>query len=200
MVLLIVLAAVAASAFGPLASLATSRFAGHELVHLGILLVLAPAIVALAASGNVALQGSRPLVALASYAAVVVATHLPSLDRASLENPPLHLAIHLALLAAAALFWQQVFGPQAHLAPAIRMAILLLATGLHAVVGGIVAFTDRPLYAGYVGLDESERVTDQALGGVLFWIPPKLVFIGVVTLLFFRWLAHEDLERREGTV
>lgn len=164
----------------------------HEVVHLCLLLVAPPLLLA---NSQVArwIRGMRLAAALNAfglYAAVVIVAHAPPIDLLTLQIPALHVVAHGALLFAGLLFWTQIIGARALSFP-LRIAALLVATGLHALVGAALAFTGRPLYDGYLPTG-SDAVSDQALAGVVFWIPPKLFFIGVITVLFWRWLERED--------
>jgi cytochrome c oxidase assembly factor CtaG len=65
------------------------------------------------------------------------------------------------------------------------------------VLGGVLAFTTRPLYSAYAGLLDTglfdfDRVTDQRVGGAIMWVVGDFVFLAAASVAFFLWLAQEE--------
>jgi putative membrane protein len=140
--------------------------------------------------------GSAALtVATALQSAAIWIWHWPPLMQAALVNDPLHYAMHASFLLTGLLFWWCLL-------QSLRAAALGYAGGAAAVlvtmmqmglIGALLTFSPRPLYAFYVGRVESLGLTalaDQQLAGLIMWVPASLPY-----LLGGLWLLHAWLGR-----
>jgi cytochrome c oxidase assembly factor CtaG len=150
----------------------------------------------------------RPLIAGGLYVGGLYLWHLPALYDAALADERLHVAEHAWFVLGALLFWSVVIDPEpfrATLAYAARLPYLLIAgAAQNTVLGGVLTFTSRPLYAAYAGVGDTtvfgfDRLTDQRAGGALMWVIGDLVFLAAASIAFFLWLAEEEemQKRRE---
>ncbi|MHB8631715.1 MAG: cytochrome c oxidase assembly protein, partial [Candidatus Limnocylindria bacterium] len=145
----------------------------------------------------------QPLMAAALYVAGLYAWHVPALYDAAVENPTIHVVEHSWFLVSALLFWSVVIDPvpfRATLPYAARIPFLLLVgAAQNTILGGLLAFSDRPFYAPYLettaayGLDPA---TDQRLGGAIMWVPGDLIFLAAASFSFFLWLQSEERAQR----
>ena len=80
------------------------------------------------------------------------------------------------------------------LSPPFQMLYLFVLGIPMMAVAAMITFAPEPLYRWYAlaprvwGLS---AVEDQRLGGLLMWVPGGLYFWGVMSVVYFRWAAHE---------
>jgi putative membrane protein len=151
----------------------------------------------------------HPLVAAALYVGGLYAWHVPGLYDAALVDARVHVLEHAWFFFSALLFWSAVIDPEpfrATLGYAARLPYLLvLGAAQNTVLGGVLSFTTRPLYAAYASLDTTlfgfDRVTDQRVGGAIMWVAGDLVFLAAASIAFFLWLAEEEeMQRRRERI
>jgi cytochrome c oxidase assembly factor CtaG len=222
------LAALLASLASPIDAIALQLFSVHMVQHMLLLVVAAPLLLAgapvrpllrglpltvrrtvvRALAGNTAFRGlvhlmRQPLVAAGLYVVGLYAWHVPALYDAAVEEPAIHVLEHAWFLVTALLFWSVVIDPvpfRATLPYAARIPFLLLVgAAQNTILGGLLAFSDRPFYAPYLlttaayGLDPA---TDQRLGGAIMWVPGDLIFLAAASFAFFLWLQSEEQAQR----
>ena len=211
------LAAVAVALASPLAALAHERFSAHMVQHLLLLTVAAPLVLladpfpvmlwALPPRARAAFRGPfgrdgvcrRALVTVTWLpvawlvsSAVVWLWHLPALYEWALASESAHVVEHVALLAAAILYWWPLLDPaprvrgRAH--PGGAVAYVVLGAFQAAALGLTLILWPTPLYPSYAGPGR-EPVDDQALGGVLMWAVTAVVDMAAVMALVWRFLA-----------
>lgn len=196
----------------PVASAGEGSVTAHMVQHLLLVAVVAP-LLALSvrrqpdlllalppAARRRSLRGARalrsPLGVGAATAAAVAALwvwHVPVLYDAAVDDRVLHGVEHLTLLGAALVFFVVVLDPRtpAHLA----LAALTAGAFGHALLGGLLTFASRPLYASAA----ADGLADQQLAGLLMWVPggaPHLLAASLVVSGAIR-LAAERTDRRE---
>ena len=145
---------------------------------------------------------TRPVVALALPAFVFALWHVPVLYEAALRSEPIHVVEHQAFLVLGLLAWWPVLGPLPawpRLTPPQQCLYLVAQTFPGGLVGSIITLAEPGLYAPYdtvrrifgLGLD-----TDQELAGLLMWVGTSTVYLGLITVIFFRWAAGEEAKDR----
>jgi putative membrane protein len=137
---------------------------------------------------------TRPAGAFATFNVVLVAWHLPPLYNLAMEQHPLHILGHLAMMAASVILWWPVLSPLDELprAPYPIQMLYLFVVGLPMVMVAIfISMADAVLYSYYAA---APRVwpqltprADQHLGGLIMWIPGGMVFLTAISVVFFRW-------------
>lgn len=144
---------------------------------------------------------SRPLIALALFNGVIVASHWPSLVNASLDALPVHVALHLAMIGAALVMWMPVLSPILEI-PRLsypgQMFYLFLQSLVPTVPASFLTFGDHVLYSFYETaprLYGVSAMTDQRAAGLIMKIIGGLILWVVIAVLFFRWFA---VEQRDG--
>ncbi|GJG89599.1 hypothetical protein tb265_47800 [Gemmatimonadetes bacterium T265] len=152
--------------------------------------------------GGVALVAA-PGVAVTLHLASEFFWHAPGPYDWALRRPAVHALEHVTLLGAAALFWWPVVRPAGR-ATARRFgdgARLLYVTAAGVpmgLLGAALTFAMRPWYAGHYGTTAAWGLTpleDQQLAGVVMWVPAGLVYLGVASALFVRWLRGAERAR-----
>ena len=150
----------------------------------------------------------HPLVAAALYVGGLYAWHVPALYDAALLDARVHLVEHAWFFLSALVFWSVVIDPapfRGTLGYGARLPYLLvLGAAQNTVLGGILSFSSRLLYAAYADLGDTtvfgmDRVTDQRVGGAIMWVVGDFVFLAAASVAFFLWLAEEEemQKRRE---
>jgi putative membrane protein len=222
------LATLVAALASPIDAIALQLFSVHMVQHMLLLVVAPPLLLAgapvrpllrglplalrrsvvRALAGNTAFRGlvhllRHPLIAAALYVVGLYAWHVPALYDAAVLDPTIHVVEHTWFFVTALLFWSVVIDPvpfRATLPYAARIPFLLLVgAAQNTILGGLLAFSDRPFYAPYLlttaayGLDPA---TDQRLGGAIMWVPGDLIFLAAASFAFFLWLQSEEQAQR----
>jgi putative membrane protein len=196
----------------PVDTLASSLLTMHMVQHLLLTLIAAPLMLAgtprwlfrplLRIPGALVVGRlmTSVLVCFLLYNAVFGLWHVPRYYEMALASEPIHILEHLTFFATAALTWWPIFSPLDELPalpPGLQVLYLFLQSLPPTILGAILTFASSPLYASYErgprlwGLD---ALTDQQLAGLLMWIPGSLVFFGVLTVVFIRWLNRDEYE------
>ena len=137
-----------------------------------------------------------PATATALQATALLLWHAPPLFNRALGHAGWHVAQHLSFLVTALLFWWAVVRtPHRGLAAICLFATSIVGAGL----GALMALSASPWYAGYAamtlmpfGLTPEE---DQALAGLIMWVPGGLVHVGVAILLLRSYLAEAMIDQ-----
>ena len=120
-----------------------------------------------------------------SWIAFVIAFwgwHVPALYELALESDLWHHVEHACFLGAALLFWRPVILPWPARSPWPRWAMipyLVLADLQNSVLAAIFTFGDRVIYPAYATIartGEGSALEDQALAGVIMWVPGSVLF------------------------
>jgi putative membrane protein len=185
-------------------------FSAHMVQHLLLTLVAPPLLIAGTPGWMLRPALERPRIAgvarrltsvRASYLifnVIVAAWHLPPLYNTAMANHPIHIAQHLMFMVAAVLMWWPLLSPLPEL-PRLpypgQMLYCFLMTIPMSIVSIYITMADSILYPAYAvaprvwGLSPTE---DQLIGGLIMWIPGGLFFLGVMTIVFFKWSARGE--------
>jgi putative membrane protein len=150
---------------------------------------LAPLVLAIALAGAVSVH---PLIALAAWAANLVAWHVPVVYEAALHHDAVHLLQHVALFAGGLLLWTSVFSPRWSVAVRLGAVagMMLVSLGLSTVL----LWWPRVLYSTYRDahtLAGISPLSDQRLGGGLMLLEGSLVAFAVAGWLILQLLGDE---------
>ena len=151
---------------------------------------------ALAQGGHWLSRLATPVPATVLQAAALLLWHAPPLFNRALGHPGWHVAQHLSFLVTALMFWWAMLRERNRgLAALCLFATSVVGAGL----GALMALSASPWYAGYAampmmpfGLTPTE---DQALAGLIMWVPGGLVHAGVAILLLYRYLEGASADR-----
>jgi len=126
--------------------------------------------------------------------------HVPSLYNATLENQSIHILEHLTFILFAVLNWWPMYSPSEKL-PRLSLGgqvLYLFLSGMPMVALGAGLTFAPPLYAPYLAAPRIwslSAATDQQLGGLIMWVPVNIAYIVVVSLIFIRWMQHQDAKQ-----
>jgi cytochrome c oxidase assembly factor CtaG len=120
--------------------------------------------------------------------------HLPWLYEQVLNNIVMHRLQHVSFFVSAVLFWWSLFyGRLGRRGYGVAVACLFF-TSLHSAVLGIFLTLSRQLwypqqgiFAEICGLTPLE---DQQLAGLVMWVPPGLIYLGVALFFAARWISN----------
>ena len=130
----------------------------------------------------------------------LVAWHLPPLYNLAMRNHDVHIVQHLCFLVTSVLMWWPLLSRVPEL-PALSRPLQLLYICLlmipMSVIGMIITYADEVLYPAYESAPRMWSLSpleDQLLGGLIMWIPGSLIYIALLTIVFFRWAKETDAE------
>lgn len=141
---------------------------------------------------------TRPIVAYALSSLVVILWHLPALYEASLRSEPVHIVQHQLFLVTALLVWWPLLGPLPEWprpSPLVQCVLLVALTFPGAIVGSFLTLGEPGYYPYYTtvprmwGLD---LATDQQIAGLAMWVGGSVIYLLLITIVFFRWAAREE--------
>lgn len=161
------------------------------------------AMVAFIRSGSVQ-QGWRGATDLLSatviHTAVLWVWHIPVAYQAAVANEGIHIVQHLSFIVSAILFWSAVLDRDRRRYEQGLAALALFFASLQAsFLGALITFSNRLWYPAGVdpfpicGLDRGE---DQALAGLIMWVPACTVYVVAALIILARWFGR--LEARHG--
>ncbi len=153
----------------------------HVLEHLALTLVLAPA---LAAGWVVAVRVPAP-VALLQFAVVAGLSHVPTVWNATQREVALRVAVDLAVLGSAFLFWRPALAPDSPFGPVGRALYALAGMPAMSYVGVLLYVHDRPLYRG-VSLAAQQRA------GAIMWGVGSAVAVLVLVAAVWSSLLRDE--------
>lgn len=167
-------------------------FAAHMAQHLLLIAIIAPLLVL----GGVK-ASPPPVLAWALFVSIFLFWHWPAAFRWAAQHPATELLELGSILACAWYFWSSVF-EATRLSDGARALMVMTAAVLTDLPGVVMLFAPRAICtmpgedAARFGLSP---LADQQLAGLLMWIPANLVFFGVATFLFARWIGEPSVEQ-----
>jgi putative membrane protein len=137
-----------------------------------------------------------PVPATALQAIALWAWHAPPLFNRALGHPGWHIAQHVSFLVTALIFWWAMLRTPNRGLAALCLFVTSIVGG---ALGALMALSASPWYAGYAamgmmpfGLTPEE---DQALAGLIMWVPGGLAHAGAALLLLSRYLSQDSARR-----
>lgn len=171
----------------PLCALSSALFSARVVHHILLVAVAAPLLaIALPARGRRGI--TLPFVA---STAVLWAWHLPIAYDAALASVPLYWVMQLSLLGTALLFWRAVLAEGR--SPVDRLGFVVAAFAQMGLLGALLTFAAVPLYAAHAFAPLAWGLTplqDQALGGVIMWVPAGIPYAVAAV-----WIARRGWAR-----
>lgn len=146
---------------------------------------------------------TKPFVAFATFNALLVLLHMPSVLNLTLEVGAVHFSAHAVLVIASLIVWWPILSPLPELPrlsyPA-QMGYLFLQSLLPAVIASFVTFADGVVYSFYRDaprLWSVEALEDQQIAGGIWKLSGSLILWGFMTWAFFKWYGQERAEEAE---
>jgi putative membrane protein len=161
-------------------------FSAHMAQHLLLIAIAAPLLVLGGAQIKIGLMAGWVL-----FVAVFLFWHWPGAFQWAAQRPLAGLLELASILAAAVCFWSAVFGDN-RFSDGARALMVMTAAVVTDLPGVVMLFSPHPICvmprenAVHFGLTPLQ---DQQLAGLLMWIPANLVFFGIATFLFARWIG-----------
>jgi len=181
----------------PLCALSVSLFSARVGQHMILTLVAAP-LIALgepfeALAGVAGLRrgwrpGERPLLAATVFAGLLWLWHAPAAYDLTFVSTLIYWTMHVTMIGAAIWLWSELIAADGRHAAAAVAAALVGSVAM-SLVGALITFAPRPLYAPHAlttiawGLSQ---LGDQQLGGAIMWVPGGFVFLAVALAAIFR--------------
>jgi putative membrane protein len=139
-------------------------------------------------------RATGPVLVVAIHAAVVWLWHVPELFEAAMRSEAVHSVQHASFFLTAALFWWAILrGRYGRLGYGLAVA-LVFATAMHtSVLGALITVATQlwyPIYAVRGAPLQLDAREDQALAGIIMWIPAGVLLTLVALALFAAWLGE----------
>ena len=141
---------------------------------------------------------TRPLVAFILTNVVLIAWHVPALYEAALFNDMIHVLEHVLFLGTAVLAWWPILGSLPawpRLSLPMQCLYLVAMTIPGGIVGSFITLAEPGLYPAYEsspGLFGLGLAEDQQVAGLIMWILPTVIYLVIITVIFFRWASREE--------
>ena len=150
---------------------------------------------------------THPLTTVSLYVIVMAVWHVPPLYDAAQGRTLVHDLEHFCFMASAILFWWPVIHPAGghrRLSFAAGIPYFLPPMLEGNLIGALLVFANRPLYAAYRDLPSIWGISalqDQQLAGLIMWVPGGLFFImpifTLLTLMFRKRAAGPTMVERD---
>src|SRR5687767_12957103 len=200
-----------ASLNGPIHDLSdVYLFSAHMVQHLLLTLAMPPLLLAgvpgwmlrplLSRPGiaPVARFFTRAPIAFVTFNVVIAAWHLPVLYNAAMANHNIHILEHLMFMVAAVLMWWPLLSQLPEL-PRLAYPGQMLYTFLMSIPMTVIAvyitMADSVLYPHYSSAPRIMPLSpmeDQLLGGLIMWIPGGMIFMIIMSVVFFKWSTRGE--------
>jgi putative membrane protein len=141
---------------------------------------------------------TRAPIAFVVFNVVIAAWHLPVFYNAAMANHSLHILEHLMFMAAAVLMWWPLLSqlPEfPRLAYPGQMLYSFLMSIPMSIIAIYIAMADHVLYPAYSAAPRVlplSPLEDQLLGALIMWIPGGIIFMIIMTVVFFKWNARGE--------
>jgi putative membrane protein len=131
---------------------------------------------------------------------------IPSVHFRAMIDPDLYSAMNWTMVVEGLLFWCLVLDPRpappARASFAARAALAFVVMFPQIAIGALITFTTRDLYSFYdlcgrIYPDLGPRI-DQAIGGLIVWIPPAMMSIVALLLVLNALRRVEEQSLKEG--
>lgn len=147
--------------------------------------------------GRAFLRLARPIPAAVVFNAVQLLTHWSGIVNASVENGPLHYALHTVVVITALAVWMPVVSPlpEYRINPPAQCIHLFLTSIVPTIPAAWLALADGVLYEAY---DKPARLwgigvtSDQQAAGLIMKLGGGVFLWTIIVLIFFRWSASQD--------
>jgi putative membrane protein len=191
-------------------------FSAHMVQHLVLTLVAPPLLIAgtpgwmlrpllhRSMLGVLARWLTKPAHCFAIFNVVLAGWHLPPVYNLAMTYHAVHILQHLMFIGAAVLMWWPILSPLPELPRLSYPAQMLYCFALSipmSLVSVYIAYADALLYTAYAATPRIWGITpmqDQLIGGLVMWIPGGLFFFGVMSVVYWKWQAHDGDETVAG--
>ena len=141
---------------------------------------------------------TKPLVCFTIFNLVIAGWHLPVFYNAAMANHNIHILEHLMFMAAAALMWWPITSQLPELPrlsyPGQMLYCFLMIIPM-SIVAVYISMAEQVLYPAYSSaprISSLSPLDDQLLGGLIMWVPGGMIFMIIMTVVFFKWAARGE--------
>jgi len=140
---------------------------------------------------------TAPALAFMLFNINLLGWHYPPIYEAAMANESIHLLEHAAFLVTGLMFWWPILNHTLELprlSSAYQILYLFLASVPCTILGVVLVFGPL-LYPSYINaprITSLDAATDQAISGILMTTLDNLFYLGVLSVVFFKWLNRED--------
>jgi len=142
---------------------------------------------------------TQPIPAFIIANVIIIGWHFPVAYDAALQHQPIHIMQHNSFLLAATISWWPVLGPmlpgQKRLTPLLQCLYLFALSLPSGILGAFITLSSPDSYKSYVGAPEIwgiNRSTDHEIAGLLMWVLAGMIYLTMITTIFFRWSSSEE--------
>jgi putative membrane protein len=173
----------------PLCALSSAFFTVRVVHHIALVLVMAP-LLAFGLEPWLRRLPTSLWSSTAIAAAVFWAWHAPAPYAAALSSDLIYALMQFTLLASAMAFWIAVRRSD----PVAAMGAILATTVSMGLLGALITFAGRPLYAPHFASTLNWGVSpleDQQLAGITMWAPGSIAYLAAAMWIGWRWMHAE---------
>lgn len=129
---------------------------------------------------------------------VFLAWHIPMFYNAAVLDAKIHALEHLCFITTSLLFWWPIFSPSPELprlSRANQVGYLALSCQPNVILGAVLVFAPHAFYGVYAGalhLGNISPLVDQQAGGAIMWVPGNVVYLAIMSKLFFDWFNEKE--------
>jgi cytochrome c oxidase assembly factor CtaG len=141
---------------------------------------------------------THPLTALAFFVAATWLWHAPPVYDMALRSSGWHYLEHVCFLGTALLFWYPIVRPypaRPHWSSWLLLPVLFLADLSNSALAALLTFSDRVLYPYYAEVPRLAGLSpldDQAVAGVIMWVPGSAAFLLPLFAIGVQLLSGRD--------
>lgn len=124
--------------------------------------------------------------------------HFPAAYELTLNNELIHFIEHMTFISTALLFWWPILSPVSdlpRLSYPFQVLYIFAAAIPSTVLGALIVFSPTILYSTYENAPSIygfDPATDQQVAGVIMAAAENMIYLLFLTIIFFRWLGHEE--------
>jgi putative membrane protein len=140
----------------------------------------------------------NPGVAWLVSTGVFLGWHIPAFYDAAVLDVKIHALEHLCFITTSLLFWWPIFSPLPELprlSRANQVGYLALSCQPNVILGAVLVFAPHAFYGVYAGalrLGSISPLVDQQAGGAIMWVPGNIVYLAIMSKLFFDWFNEKE--------
>jgi len=149
---------------------------------------------------------THPVLAYSIFNITFMAWHIPNLYEAALLNENIHIVEHLAFIVTGVLNWWPIFSTSRDLppiGPGFQILYLFLEGIPTTVLTAIIVFAPDILYPTYANAPRVFGISsgmDQQIAGLEMGALGMVIYLAILTLVFYRWMSNEDSRERSQQV
>ena len=200
-----------ASLNGPLHDLSDDYlFSAHMVQHLILTLAMPPLMIVGVPGwmlrpllrnrvlGPIGRKITKPVWCFTIFNLTIAVWHLPMFYNAAMANHNIHILEHLLFMATAVLMWWPLTSQLPELPrlpyPGQMLYCFLMSIPM-SIVAVYITMADQILYPAYSAAPRIlplSPMEDQLLGGLIMWVPGGLIFVIIMSVVFFKWSASGE--------